>query len=297
MMSYQKLSPAWQSWIQENIARGCDMESLVQAMLQQNFTRNEALAAITHFSDNPNKLSLATDSSHASENPDDEQAYTNTAPIFTSQDSTLQIDEHVVQVRVCFTRPRVIVFDNVLTTPECDELMRLSKVKLSRSTIVDPLTGREEIIQDRSSSGTFFNLNENAFIASLDQRISRLMNLPIENGEGLQILNYQVGGEYKPHFDFFPPQDAGSAHHLSMGGQRVSTLVIYLNEPVRGGETSFPEVGLSVVPKKGSAVYFEYTNQQGQVDRLSLHAGEPVRSGEKWIATKWMRQGKYAKAN
>lgn len=110
----------------------------------------------------------------------------------------------------------------------------------------DPLIGREEIIQDRSSSGTFFNLNENAIIASLDQRISRLMNLPIENGEGLQILNCQVG---------------------------------------------------SVVPKKGSAVYFEYTNQQGRVDRLSLHAGEPVRSGEKWIATKWMRQGKYAKAN
>ena len=102
----------------------------------------------------------------------------------------------------------------------------------------DPLIGREEIIQDRSCSGTFFNLNENAIIASLDQRISRLMNLPIENGEGLQILNYQVGGEYKPHFDFFPPQDASSAHHLSMGGQRVSTLVIYLNEPARTSGSS-----------------------------------------------------------
>lgn len=273
------------------------MESLVQAMVQQNFTRNEAVAAITHFSDNPNNLSLATDTPHASENPYHEQAYANTAPIFTAEENTLHFAQHAVSVRVRFTRPRVIVFDNVFTGQECDELIRLATVKLSRSTIVDPLTGREEIIQDRSSSGTFFNLNENAFIASLDQRISCLMNLPIENGEGLQILNYQVGGEYKPHFDFFPPQDAGSAHHLSMGGQRVSTLVIYLNEPVQGGETSFPEVGLSVVPKKGSAVYFEYTNQQGQVDRLSLHAGEPVRSGEKWIATKWMRQGKYAKAN
>ena len=158
---------------------------------------------------------------------------------------------------------------------------------------MDPLTGQTQVIIARSSSGTFFRLNEDPFIARLDRRIAEVMNWPVENGEGLQILNYQIGGEYKAHFDYFAPADPGSQVHLAHGGQRVSTLVMYLNDAEAGGETVFPDVGLSVVPKKGSAVYFEYCNSLGQVDPLSLHAGMPVVRGEKWIATKWMRQQRY----
>jgi prolyl 4-hydroxylase len=58
----------------------------------------------------------------------------------------------------------------------------------------------------------------------------------------------------------------------------------------------FPELGLSVLPKKGSAVYFEYTNSHGQLDHRTLHAGAPVLRGEKWIVTKWMRQRRYGAA-
>jgi prolyl 4-hydroxylase len=80
---------------------------------------------------------------------------------------------------------------------------------------------------------------------------------------------------------------------MTIGGQRVSTMVMYLNEVEEGGTTIFPEIGLEVVPKKGSAVYFEYTNSQNQLDRLTLHGGSPVTRGEKWIVTKWMRQRRY----
>ncbi len=185
------------------------------------------------------------------------------------------------------------VLNNVLTPEECDELIRLSRIKLKRSTIVDPLSGEYRVIEDRSSSGTFFALNENEFISRLDRRISEVVNWPAENGEGLQILNYQIGGEYKAHFDYFPPDDPGSQPHLNNGGQRVSTLVVYLNDVDDGGETVFPRINLSVCPRKGSAVYFEYCNATGEVDPMTLHGGAPVRAGEKWIATKWMRQSRY----
>jgi prolyl 4-hydroxylase len=68
---------------------------------------------------------------------------------------------------------------------------------------------------------------------------------------------------------------------------------MYLNDVEQGGETIFPSIHLSVTPKKGSAVYFEYCNDLGQVDSMSLHGGVPVIAGEKWIATKWMRQRRY----
>jgi prolyl 4-hydroxylase len=119
------------------------------------------------------------------------------------------------------------------------------------------------------------------------------MNAPIENGEGLQILHYCTGDEYAPHYDYFPPDDAGSVPHLSQGGQRVASLIIYLNDVEEGGATVFPRLGLTVGPKKGAAVYFEYCNSLGQVDPQTLHGGLPVRKGEKWIATKWMRQRRY----
>jgi prolyl 4-hydroxylase len=119
------------------------------------------------------------------------------------------------------------------------------------------------------------------------------MNLPVENGEGLQILHYHTGGQYTPHYDYFAPSDPGSATHIANGGQRVSSLVMYLNDVEDGGATVFPELRLTVGPKKGSGVYFEYCNSRNELDPLSLHGGTPVLKGEKWVATKWMRQGRY----
>jgi prolyl 4-hydroxylase len=56
----------------------------------------------------------------------------------------------------------------------------------------------------------------------------------------------------------------------------------------------FPAIGLDVLPRRGSAVYFTYTSESGQTDARSLHGGSPVVAGEKWIATKWLRQRRYA---
>lgn len=123
--------------------------------------------------------------------------------------------------------------------------------------------------------------------------IAELMDCPVDRGEGLQVLHYDGGGEYRPHFDYFPPHDPGSAAQMATGGQRVSTLVMYLNDVPKGGATVFPKLGLEVCPAKGAAVYFEYTNSLGQVDPMTLHAGALVEAGEKWIVTKWMRQRSY----
>jgi prolyl 4-hydroxylase len=152
------------------------------------------------------------------------------------------------------------------------------------------------VIAARSSEGTFFPVNADDFIARLDRRIAELMNCPVENGEGLQVLHYGEGGEYQPHFDYFSPGDSGSEAQMVVGGQRVSTLLIYLNDVAQGGATVFPTLGLRVLPRKGMAVYFEYSNRDGQIDPLTLHGGEPVEKGEKWIITKWMRQRSYGLA-
>ncbi|MGL4603227.1 MAG: 2OG-Fe(II) oxygenase [Iodobacter sp.] len=280
-----QISPEWQNWIVENLARGCVPQSLVEVMAGKGFDPVFANAIVFHFSSQPAQV--------AAPDKGEVAPFRYETPRFPQAGASIQTHDRQVQVVARVAKPVLVMLDQLLSSEECDELVRLSEDKLKRSTIVDPQTGAEEVINDRSSYGTFFNVNESDFIARLDRRIAEVMHWPLENGEGMQILNYKVGGEYKPHFDYFPERDPGSQVHLKTGGQRVSTLVMYLNDVEEGGETVFPELGLAVAPKKGSAVYFEYCNSEGQVDPKTLHGGNPVLKGEKWIATKWMRQRRY----
>ena len=115
------------------------------------------------------------------------------------------------------------------------------------------------------------------------------MGLPLEHGEGLQLLHYGPECHSSPHYDFLVPQNVANRTSIARSGQRVSTLVIYLNDVPAGGATAFPELGLTVTPRQGHAVYFEYANGTGQLDHATLHAGAAVEMGEKWVLTKWMR--------
>lgn len=193
-------------------------------------------------------------------------------------------------------KPLVAVLEGVLSHAECDALIAAARPRLAPSTIVDPRTGEEIVSTDRSSQGMFFRLAETPWLAPLDARIAALMQMPMENGEGLQVLHYTPGAQSRPHFDFLMPNNAANQASIERSGQRVSTMVIYLNDVEAGGETVFPEIGLSVVPRKGNAVYFEYCDDHGQLDGKTLHAAAEVLRGEKWVATKWMRQRRFVAA-
>jgi len=210
--------------------------------------------------------------------------------------SVLRGGDRDIHVLTRTDKPTIAVLEGVLTHDECDALMAAARPRLEASTIVDPRTGEQVVSPDRTSHGMFFRLAETPLLATLDTRISALMNMPMENGEGLQVLQYAPGAQSRPHFDFLMPGNAANQASIARSGQRVSTMVIYLNDVEDGGETVFPETGLSVVPRKGNAVYFEYCDSQGQLDGRTLHAAAEVLRGEKWVATKWMRERRFVAA-
>jgi prolyl 4-hydroxylase len=275
------LTAEWRDWVVKNLARGCDPRALIADMVRESFDSAFANAAV---------LGLAGAGRGAAAAPDSSFVY---EPARLPTGNVISAAGRPVRVVMRLERPTIAVLDDLLSHEECDGLIRRSAERMQRSTTVDPVRGTHEIIPHRDSDGTYLPVNADPFIAQLDRRIAALMNWPLENGEGLQILRYRIGGQYTPHFDYFPPADPGSAAALAVGGQRLSSLVMYLNDVPEGGETVFPELNLTVVPKRGSAVYFEYCNSRGQVDPRTLHGGLPVLLGEKWIATKWMRQRRY----
>jgi prolyl 4-hydroxylase len=207
--------------------------------------------------------------------------------------NSLETSDREVEMLFVVESPRVVLFGNLLSHDECDSLVGLSRDKLQRSSVVNASTGAYDFHPHRTSSGTYFTRGENELLQRIERRIADLVDCPIDQGEPIQVLHYEPGGEYKPHYDYFDPAHPGNNEVLAQGGQRIATLIMYLNDVTRGGATVFPEIGLDVLPRKGHAVYFAYCDEGGALDVRTLHGGSPVGSGEKWIATKWFRQRAY----
>ncbi|MTH54726.1 2OG-Fe(II) oxygenase [Bacillus mangrovi] len=174
----------------------------------------------------------------------------------------------------------VAVLGNVLSDEECDELIRISKDQLNRSKI----GSSRDVSSLRTSSSTFLPETGNDVVERVEKRVCSLMGVPAANSEGIHILNYKPGQEYKAHFDYFKKENSNP---------RICTLVMYLNDVEEGGETYFPHLKFSVLPQKGTAVYFEYFYQDPALNELTLHGGAPVIQGDKWAATVWVRRKQY----
>ncbi len=279
----QQITPQLRQWIVDQAQSGHPPETVLQSMLASGWDEDVAIEAMeATLKDHLNTVAVQQGMPSAVPVPDPDL-----------RESALYLDagDRTVHVLSVLASPRIVVFGNLLSDEECDALIELAKPRLARSLTVETKTGGEEVNADRTSNGMFFQRGENEVVRRLEERIARLVDWPVENGEGLQVLHYQPGTEYKPHYDYFDPKEPGTPTILKRGGQRVATLVMYLGEPDKGGATTFPDAQLEVAPKRGNAVFFSYDKPHPSTK--TLHGGAPVIAGEKWIATKWLRERKF----
>ena len=279
----QQITPQLRQWIVEQAQAGHSADSVLKSMLASGWTEEVAVEAMEstlrgHLEEQAQAQGLPP----ATPVPD---AKLDESPLY------LDAGDRRVHVLQAMYNPRIVVFGDLLSANECDELIALASPRLARSLTVATKTGGEEINADRTSSGMFFQRGENELVRRIEERLGRLLNWPVENGEGLQILHYTPGTEYKPHYDYFDPKEPGTPTILRRGGQRVATIVMYLSEPEKGGGTTFPDIHMEVAPKRGNAVFFSYDRPHPSTK--TLHGGAPVLAGEKWIATKWLRERRF----
>jgi prolyl 4-hydroxylase len=279
----QQITPQLREWIVEQAQAGHSAEAVLKSMLASGWAEEVAtLAMETTLRGHLDQQAVQQGLPPALPVPDPDLSE---SPLF------LDAGDRKVCVLQQMYNPRVVVFGGLLSDEECTALIELAKPRLARSLTVSTKTGGEEINADRTSNGMFFQRGENELVSRIEARIGRLVNWPVENGEGLQVLHYLPGTEYKPHYDYFDPAEPGTPTILKRGGQRVGTIVMYLGEPDKGGGTSFPDVHLEVAPRRGNAVFFSY--ERPHPSTKSLHGGAPVLAGEKWIATKWLRESRF----
>lgn len=276
----QQITPELTRWIIERARAGQSPESLFKPLLDAGWQQDAAAAAV----DLALRDYLET---HASENglPPPVRV---PSPVELNGSSLLQIDGRPVQVLANLLHPRVVLFGNVLSDEECDALITTAKGRLRPSATFNAQTGRNEPHQARTSQGIHLPTACTELCARIEARCAQLLDWPLENAEPLQVLYYGPGAEYKPHYDYFDPDGAGAEAALQHGGQRVASLVMYLNTPQKGGSTRFPDANLEFAAVKGNALFFAYDRPHPMT--RTLHAGAPVLEGEKWVATRWLRE-------
>jgi prolyl 4-hydroxylase len=282
-MAAQHITPELRQWIVAQASAGQPPEAVLKSMMTSGWTEDVAIAALEetlqgYLADHARQHGLPPPA-------------TVPEPMALQGGAMLDAGDRQVAVLASMLRPRVAVLGGLLSAEECDELMDLARARLSRSETVQLHTGASEVNAARTSEGMFFARGENDACRRIEARIAALLQWPVENGEGLQVLRYGPGAEYKPHYDYFDPAQPGTPTILKRGGQRVASIVMYLNTPVRGGATVFPDVHFDVLPIKGNAVFFSYDRPHPMT--RSLHGGAPVLEGEKWVATKWLREGRF----
>lgn len=167
-----------------------------------------------------------------------------------------------------------------MTPDECAHIARSAADLLAPSQVMDPRTGRATPHPIRTSDAAVIGpVREDPVIRAINVRIARISGTAVMQGEALTVLRYSPGQQFKLHSDVLP--------HVR--NQRVSTVIVYLNEGFAGGETLFPHHDLKIVPNGGDAIIFDNVDAKGRPLDSARHAGAAPRSGVKWIATRWIR--------
>lgn len=186
--------------------------------------------------------------------------------------------------------PDVSVFRNLFSKAECLFLIDCAQ-PIFEPAMVGHIAGgfgQQIVRQIRTCDVAHFPwVGENPAIHALNRRMAVASGTLAEQGEPLQILRYRPGQEFKPH------GDATEDRH----NQRIFTMLVYLNEGYFGGETMFLKSGLKVRGRTGDAILFRNAADDGTPDPTALHAGLPVTAGEKYLASRWIRQKRFGPPN
>lgn len=287
------LSMEWVSWAAECVALKIDPVTIKTTMTQAGMSASDVDKLLEGIKQLPGFAALErmTQKYTEAQSQLDMLKATGSTPervipsLVRDNKSTITVDGHTITIQSVLAKPNIVLFSNFLTKDECAVLISLSDPKLTASEGIETSSGANVLTKDRTSYGTFFQRDEFELITRIENRIAKVLNCPAANGEGLQVLRYAVGQQYVPHYDYF----VDTAKATRVGGQRVGTLLMYLNTPEAGGATTFPNLGLDIQPVLGNAVFFSYPDD---TDQSTLHGGSPVIAGEKWVATKWLRANK-----
>jgi prolyl 4-hydroxylase len=187
------------------------------------------------------------------------------------------------------SKPRALLINGTLLPQEADTLIAAARKSLERSKVIAGNAGENEENTVRTSSGMFLlSEEERSLPANKNLRtiVAAMGGIPQDDWiEATQILEYKVGQRYVPHPDYYSPGDVAN---LQRGGQRIYTVITWLNDVKEGGETTFPNAQIKIKSHPFNSLLFYDATEDNQPDFYSIHSGEPPGEGSwKMICVNW----------
>lgn len=175
--------------------------------------------------------------------------------------------------------------ENLVTPEEVEYIIETAKTRFSNSTIV---SGKDESI--RKSETAWLRKSE-PVIKDIFERLSKQFKFNLKNVEDLQVVRYTPGGYYNEHHDSCCDDNDHCRDFAKKSGQRVLTILMYLNDEFEDGYTHFPNLSLQLKANKyGGIVFYPLELGGSRCHPNSLHKGTPVTSGTKYICNIWVRE-------
>jgi len=275
--SWSRLSPvfddSWKFWIWNNINRGCSRDGVFKHLIEAGFEYDQVSNELNYQPAIPlDKI----ESTLTVEAPNQEDYFIPNATRLKNE----KIELYTVE---CF-----------LNSDECEQLIDIMSRDLAPSTTVD--SSKPEGIgqhESRTSQTSFFNkqYDPDNLAAEIRQRICKLMRINPDFCENIQGHMYNIGEEYQSHYDWFEPGSPEYETHASeeRGGQRTWSVLVYLNDVERGGETRFVNLDENVTPQQGKIIIWNNLYPSGQPNPDVIHHALPAESGRKAVLSMWFR--------
>ncbi|WP_047237669.1 prolyl hydroxylase family protein [Chromobacterium subtsugae] len=188
-----------------------------------------------------------------------------------------------------FISPRVVFHRDVITADMAQDIIDAALPRLSPALLSGDANGLSG--DGRRADAAWIPHNLNSSTQRTVDLVSDLVGISALRAEQLHVIRYREGGEYKAHLDSYDLNTERGRRCTKMRGQRIFTALLYLNDSFLGGETAFPNISLLVAPRAGSVLIFDNCLKDSLIpDPKSLHCGQPVQVGEKWLATLWYRE-------
>jgi hypothetical protein len=167
------------------------------------------------------------------------------------------------------TQPLVWTVDDALSPADCDAYA--ARMRTGAAEVAPVITEHGVAIDLAVRNNTRVMWDDATEAAALFARVERSIPPVLSKravagaNPRLRLYRYGPGERHGAHWDTVVELDGVSS---------LLTLVFYLNDDFTGGETEFPELKKTIVPKRGRALLFQHR---------VLHEASEVTSGEKLV--------------
>lgn len=202
-----------------------------------------------------------------------------------------------IKTSLLSSEPEIKLFNNAVPNALIMMLISIFESRVEPSMIYDPVTGRQQKNSIRNNESTNFSVAmPSVFLSIVIMFLSRFAGESPENAEYPMIMKYTAGTKFSAHVDYLSESQIKSNLAENEMGQRVKTLLLYLNDDFDGGETAFINQNIVIPPKKGSVLTFDNVSN-GVPNKNSKHEGRVVTNKEKWLLSIWFRENSIYRSN